>query len=261
MNICAAGCQKGGMSRILIVDDEPIIRTFLADSLADAGYVVTTARNGAEALDRARVHQSDLVLLDLLMPVMDGITFLRERQSHAHLATVPVVVLSAAGIVPLRQAWQLRATAVLSKPLDLDVLATVIDHVLREWTRAPRTGKGSGHPIGTCPICGDTVYIDLEQTLANPERVKMIRTARLRHVLSHSSVDIADVPLRRKLLDMPVQGRGMLANWLYHELRESWGDQDRCGVHSVDEVLGSAAVHRLWHATVVCALANCRHGP
>jgi CheY-like chemotaxis protein len=207
------------------------------------------------------VHPSDLVLLDLLMPVMDGITFLRERQAHAQLATVPVVVLSAAGIVAMRQAWQLRATAVLSKPLDLDVLATVIDHVLREWTRETRNGKKTGHPIGTCPICRDTVYIDLEQTLTNAERFKLIRTARLRHVLSHSSVDIAHVPLRRKLLDMPVQGRGMLARWLYHELRENWGDQDRRGMHSVDEVLGSAGVHRLWHAAAVCALASCRHEP
>jgi CheY-like chemotaxis protein len=247
------------MSRILIVDDEPIIRTFLADSLADAGYSVTTARNGAEALDYSRAQRSDLVLLDLLMPVMDGITFLRERQAHAQLANVPVVVLSAAGLEALRQAWQLRATAVLSKPLDLDVLATVIDHVLRQWTRESNAARTTGHAIGTCPICGETVYTELEPTLGPVERVKIIRTARLRHVLSHSSSDIAGVPLRQKLLDMPAQCRGTFANWLYHELRENWGDQDRLGVHSVDEVLGTAALHRLWHAAAGCAMVGCRH--
>jgi CheY-like chemotaxis protein len=127
--------------RILIVDDEPIIRMLLADSLSDAGYTVIAARNGAEALDRAKELPSDMVLLDLLMPGMDGFRFLRERQEHPDLAKVPVIVLSAAGVDGLRDATQLDASAVLSKPVDLDVLSTVIDHVLREW-RKPASGRG-----------------------------------------------------------------------------------------------------------------------
>jgi CheY-like chemotaxis protein len=126
--------------RILIVDDEPIIRMLLADSLSDAGYTVIAARNGAEALDRAKELPSDMVLLDLLMPGMDGFRFLRERQEHPDLAKVPVIVLSAAGVDGLRDATQLDASAVLSKPVDLDVLSTVIDHVLREW-RKPASGR------------------------------------------------------------------------------------------------------------------------
>jgi len=174
---------------------------------------------------------------------------------------VPVVVLSAAGIDGLRQAWHLRATAVLSKPLDLDVLATVIDHVLREWTRESRDGSKSGRAIGTCPICANTVYSEVDATLNLPGQIKVIRTARLRHVLSHSSADIAHVPLRRKLLDMPVEGRGPLANWLYHELRENWGDMDQRPVHSMEEALHSAAVHRLYHDARTCFSPTCRHNP
>src|SRR5438128_203914 len=113
------------MSRILVVDDEPIIRMLVVESLADAGYLVTTASNGAEALDRALEQPADMVLLDLLMPDMDGLSFLRERQSHPHLARVPVIVLTAAGMDSLREASQLRATAVLAKPLNLDVLSAV----------------------------------------------------------------------------------------------------------------------------------------
>jgi two-component system, chemotaxis family, chemotaxis protein CheY len=126
------------MSRILVVDDEPIIRMLLVESLEDAGYTVTEARNGAEAMHRALEQPSDMVLLDLLMPGMDGFRFLRERQDHPHLANVPVIVLSAAGMDGLRDASQLRANAVLSKPVDLEVLSAVIDHVLHEWRATPR---------------------------------------------------------------------------------------------------------------------------
>jgi CheY-like chemotaxis protein len=119
--------------RILVVDDEPIIRMILAESLADAGYTVIAARNATEALNRAMEQPSDMVVLDLLMPGMDGFKFLRERQDHPALANVPVIVLSAAGVDGLRDAVDLRASAVLAKPVDLDVLSTVIDHVLREW--------------------------------------------------------------------------------------------------------------------------------
>src|SRR5215208_4497205 len=95
---------RASASRILVVEDEAIIRAFLADGLTDAGYEVETAENGADALDRLEAYAPDVVLLDLLMPVMDGWAFLRERQDDPRLSTVPVVVLSAAGMEPLRRA-------------------------------------------------------------------------------------------------------------------------------------------------------------
>jgi hypothetical protein len=48
-------------------------------------------------------------------------------------------------------------------------------------------------------------------------------------------------------------GRSTLANWLYHDLREYWGDEDRLGVHSFDEVLGSATLHSLWQEAACCS--------
>ena len=118
-----------------------------------------TAPNGAEALARIIERPPDAVLLDLLMPVMDGLEFLNQRSAQPLLAALPVVVLSAAGVPALRDATALRATAVLSKPIDLDVLSAVLEHVLRDCSRGPaRPGEaladGTLQPIGECPICG-----------------------------------------------------------------------------------------------------------
>jgi CheY-like chemotaxis protein len=239
------------VSRILVVDDEPAIRTFLMEGLVDAGYSVLTASNGAEALQRAGECHSDAVLLDLLMPVMDGLTFLRMRQSQPDLARVPVVVLTAAGMEMLRAATKLRATAVLSKPLDLDVLSTVLEHVLR---RPPR-------PVGTCPICGAVASVEPDPEVPVTGRLDSIHAARLKHVLLHSAEDFARIPMRQQLLQLAADRRQLLTEWLYRDLRYDWGDQDRRGVHSVEEALSSPTVHRLWHDAVSCSFQHCRHSP
>jgi CheY-like chemotaxis protein len=135
-------------------------------------------------LDRALELPADMVLLDLLMPDVDGYSFLRQRQAHPHLSKVPVIALSAAGIDGLREAWQLRATAVLAKPLNLDVVSVVVEHVLRLWTREPsNAARTTGQPIGVCPICGATVYAEISLHSA---RLRAIQAARVRHILTHS---------------------------------------------------------------------------
>jgi CheY-like chemotaxis protein len=102
---------------ILVVEDDDDIREALCEMLADEGYAVEVATNGAEALDRLRAMDAKpcLVLLDLMMPVMDGWTFLAEQRRDANLASVPVVVLSAARDLPTD-------VETIRKPLDPDRL-------------------------------------------------------------------------------------------------------------------------------------------
>jgi CheY-like chemotaxis protein len=247
------------MSRILVVDDEPLIRAFLAEELAETGYHVATATNGAEALACVQADPTDLVLLDLLMPLMDGLEFLSERAAHPRLAKIPVVVLSAAGIDGLRDAQQLHATAVLGKPVDLDVLAHVIEHVLEQWRPVSPAVATPRRSIGTCPICGVTVYAAVDDGLATTSQLAAIRAARRAHVRTHSDADILQAPLHRKFFELPAGDRRILARWIYHELRQNWGDQDRRGVHSIASVLDAPAIHRLWHDAVRCSFAGCRH--
>ncbi|HUG55463.1 MAG TPA: response regulator transcription factor [Candidatus Limnocylindrales bacterium] len=79
--------------RVLVVDDEPTMRDLLETTLSEEGYEVRTAANGREALQVDAAWRPDLVVLDLMMPVMDGWAFLAERARSS--AQAPVLVVSA----------------------------------------------------------------------------------------------------------------------------------------------------------------------
>ena len=83
------------MSTILVVDDQPELRQMYRTVLARAGYDVCVAANGNEALLAMEMCFPDLILLDLAMPEMDGITFLRLIRNTPEWAKVPVIVLTA----------------------------------------------------------------------------------------------------------------------------------------------------------------------
>ena len=118
------------MTRILVVDDEPPLREVLREALAEEGYAVEAAPDGAAALRRAEQWRPDAIVLDLMMPVMDGWTFLKERAFHPGLSHIPVVVLSAAPQASVRRVLDLGAAAWLGKPFDLEeVLGRVSDLV------------------------------------------------------------------------------------------------------------------------------------
>lgn len=113
---------------ILIVDDEPDIVDLLSGILTDAGYAVQSAANGYEALARVAAQRPDLILLDLLMPGLSGMTvlaMLREQEGRP----IPVLVLSAH--LPHRAAaYTLGATAFIAKPFSIpQVLRTISQHL------------------------------------------------------------------------------------------------------------------------------------
>jgi len=104
--------------RIIVCDDEELIRWSVSEHLRSEGYDVAVVKNGLECLEEAQRSAPDVILLDLKMPVMDGMTCLRKlRELGLH---VPVVVLTAHGSVDTAiEATQLGASAYLSKPFDL----------------------------------------------------------------------------------------------------------------------------------------------
>ncbi len=81
--------------RVLVVDDDRDIRELLVELLASEGYEVASAADGRRALAEARAHRPDVILLDLMMPVMSGWEFRQEQLRDPGLADIPVVVVTA----------------------------------------------------------------------------------------------------------------------------------------------------------------------
>jgi CheY-like chemotaxis protein len=106
------------MSKLLIVDDEVAILEALMDILSVEGYEVATAANGAEGLQQVGRDRPDLILLDLMMPVMDGQEMLRRLKDDPALRTIPVVVMSAGRVTKA----ELQGSQFLAKPFELDDL-------------------------------------------------------------------------------------------------------------------------------------------
>jgi CheY-like chemotaxis protein len=116
---------------ILVIDDDPDIRSSLCDILGEEGYRVAGARNGREALDYLKNQtRPSLILLDMMMPEMDGWRFRREQQKLPELADIPVVVLSAHGNVR-DAALALGAADYLRKPLRIDSLLEIAERYCR----------------------------------------------------------------------------------------------------------------------------------
>ncbi len=114
--------------RILVVDDANLVRRFYRDALERAGFTVDEALNGVEALEKVLGEPFDLLVVDVNMPRMDGLTFIRAlRGQAAATASIPTVVISTESALQDRQAARSAgANFYLLKPVSQDAL---VEHV------------------------------------------------------------------------------------------------------------------------------------
>ncbi len=140
--------------RILLVDDEERILNFLRTKLKVCGYEVMTAGDGVEALEQIQGQEPDMVVLDLLMPRMDGLQVLKDLRCFS---SIPVIVLSARrGDVDKIKGLSLGADDYLSKPFNPDELVARIEAVRRRLEPAEK--RKTAQPL----VLGD-VTIDFER--------------------------------------------------------------------------------------------------
>lgn len=125
------------MATILVADDERAIRVLLDMILTDEGHRVLFAADGRQALDRCERERPDLVIADVMMPVLDGATLCRQLKAGAATAAIPVILMSAAAEAAARAAG---ADAFLRKPFDV----TEVEALVRHFLAAPPTKEAAG---------------------------------------------------------------------------------------------------------------------
>jgi two-component system response regulator MtrA len=152
--------------RILLVEDDPSIREVTALGLRAAGFEVTAAGDGVEGLARARSEQPDLVLLDVMLPRMDGLEVCREIRRES---TVPIVMLTARGdTIDVVVGLESGADDYVTKPFEMAVLVARVRAALRRRGAREASGTGATGAAGdavrlgplTIDVAGRTVERD-----------------------------------------------------------------------------------------------------
>jgi CheY-like chemotaxis protein len=119
------------MTTVLVVDDEYAIAATLQEFLEDEGFTVLTARNGQAALDQMSQKRPDLLLMDVMMPILDGVETVRRMRENNDLKDLPVILMSAAPRRSLDPSIDSMAAAFFRKPPDLQRLLDTISKLTR----------------------------------------------------------------------------------------------------------------------------------
>lgn len=122
--------SEAAKPRILVVEDDPDLRTIVRLQLSASGFEISEAENGAAGFEKIQQEIPDCVILDLMMPVMDGFGFLKRVRSSMALQDVPILILTASEDERNRtRGFQYQADAYMSKPYDLTELTQTVQQL------------------------------------------------------------------------------------------------------------------------------------
>ncbi|CAI8030581.1 Alkaline phosphatase synthesis transcriptional regulatory protein PhoP [Geodia barretti] len=159
-------------SKILIVEDEPDIVELLVYNLDQAGFKTEAVFNGADALDRVKVQAPDLVLLDLLLPEVDGLEVCRTLKRDPETASIPIIMLTAKGeAIDRIVGLELAADDYITKPFSPREVMLRIRAVLRHTLNAPRN-----KPLNQIQIDELKIDLDRHQVFSNGSVIDLTAT-------------------------------------------------------------------------------------
>lgn len=125
-------CEENRMKKILVVEDDPSLLE-LEKSILEDSYSVDTAENGEQALKKVRVEKPDLIILDLMMPVMDGYQFCDELKKDNILDKIPIIMVTAKNKrEDMEEGYLSGAQAYIFKPFTAKDLLKVTELLLKE---------------------------------------------------------------------------------------------------------------------------------
>lgn len=140
--------RRIGPPRVLVIDDEQDVRELLRRVLEKEGYRVLTATDGEEGLSLAMRDRPDLIITDLVMPQMDGYTFLTRLRERRETAEVPVIVVSVKTDLPSTVFTVVKgAAAHVGKPFDVEELTRAVRQVLEGATFVPVGAAPATSPV------------------------------------------------------------------------------------------------------------------
>lgn len=124
---------------VLVVDDEPMARTLLRLMLVRAGYEVVEAEDGFDALDKVKDGSHDVMLLDVMMPGLDGFSVCQTVREYSNMSELPIILLSAkTDLESVNKGLKLGANKYLTKPVSSEELTQQIKDVLKDKSSSPK---------------------------------------------------------------------------------------------------------------------------
>jgi CheY-like chemotaxis protein len=120
------------LPKVLVVDDDPAILEICSDLLQTEGYAVMVATNGQQALEQIRMDPPHVILMDIMMPVLDGVEACRQVKANPATADIPVVLMSARTNLTRQSQDLASADALVAKPFDIDHLLNTIHDLVGE---------------------------------------------------------------------------------------------------------------------------------
>lgn len=162
---------------LLLVDDEPAITRGIAYYLEREGYVIQTAETGNEALAKINRERFDLIVLDLMLPDINGLEIIRRLKQNQATADIPIVMLTAKGEdVDIVIGLELNAEDYITKPFSARVLVARINAILRRKAKEPQPPEGAESAAEALRIGLLTVYPQRYEVLVEDQRINLTKT-------------------------------------------------------------------------------------
>ncbi|MFJ6725197.1 MULTISPECIES: response regulator transcription factor [unclassified Streptomyces] len=214
------------MTTVLVVEDESSIASMLTMALQFLGFEVVTAARGSEALERAATHGPDVILLDVLLPDMDGFEVCRRLREAG--VSAPVLFVTARDAVEDKVRGLELADDYVTKPFDLNEVVARIRAVMRRGRELPANGRRL--KAGWVELDQDTREVWQH---GRPVQLSSTEFALLRYLLENADQVLSKAQMLDNVWSYDFQGEsGIVETYIYY-LRRKLGDTDQTLIHTV----------------------------